>query len=103
MGISELSRVSKSSPDAAESSFRTLIDESVREKVKPVPDFLIHKIAIAGEPVFVLEVKSNSEGPYSTHDNDVYIRKGATNRKPDPITESPRPVGKRLKPPFSLE
>lgn len=82
-------------------AFRRLIDECVREKVKPVPDYRTYEVTISGEPVFVLKIEKDDKGPYATHENDVYIRKGATNRRPDPKTEMPRAKGKRLEPPLS--
>ncbi len=61
----------------------------VREKVKPVPDVIVHQVRVFGEPIIVVAVPASPAGPFSTHDNDVFIRKGATNRKPDPRTELP--------------
>jgi predicted HTH transcriptional regulator len=42
-----------------------------------------------GEPVLIVNVPRGSDRPYSTHDNVVWVRKGATNRRPDPRTELP--------------
>lgn len=61
----------------------------VRERIKPVPIATIRSSEIHGEPLLVAEVEAGNDRPYSTHDNKVYLRKGATNRLADPRTEIP--------------
>ncbi len=61
----------------------------VREKVKPTADVSVLQIRVFGDPIIVVKIAASSGGPFSTHENDVWVRKGATNRKPDPRTELP--------------
>jgi Putative DNA-binding domain len=60
------------------------------EKTKPVPKYKIEVLDIGGDPLVVLTVEKGSDPPYATHDNKVWVRKGATDRTPDPKTEFPQ-------------
>lgn len=73
MGRIALERVCKNAAHVAHTHFRNVIDKCVRDCVKPIPDFVIHQITVSNDPVFVVEVKKDNKGPYSTHENDVYI------------------------------
>jgi predicted HTH transcriptional regulator len=68
------------------------IEKLVREKIKPVPDVRVTPIPVFGSPIVVVDVLAGEEAPYSTFENDVFVRRGATNRKPDPLTELPSVV-----------
>lgn len=65
------------------------IRSQLREKTKPVP-FISCKIAeVRGVKVLIVEVAPGNQRPYSTHENKVFLRKGATNRLADPRSELP--------------
>lgn len=75
-----------------ETAARKLVDwvkQLGTEKVKPDPELQVQVVRVAGEVVLVATVAPGNGCPYSTHANDVFIRSGATNRKPDPRTELP--------------
>jgi len=59
----------------------------VRENLEPVPEVNIIETEYAGEPIVVVEVAEGADPPYATHSHDIYIRRGATNRKPAPSEE----------------
>jgi Putative DNA-binding domain len=61
----------------------------VREKIKPVPFVTVKRLVIHDHPAIAVEVERGSQRPYATHDNKVFIRKGATNRLADPHSEFP--------------
>jgi Schlafen, AlbA_2 len=65
------------------------IKSIVRERVKPVPSVKVEEAEAFGYPIVVVTVEQGPDRPYSTHDNKVLIRKGATNRLADPHTEIP--------------
>jgi len=56
----------------------------IREKVKPVPAIDIRQIAFGADSVVVAEVQRGVNPPYATHQNQIYIRRGATTRAADP-------------------
>lgn len=57
----------------------------VRENVRPVlPDFQVRQFTVDGKPLVVAEVARGSNPPYATHQNQIFVRKGSTNRTPDP-------------------
>jgi hypothetical protein len=58
-----------------------------REKIKPVPHIVVNRLTIHDHPLIVARVERGSQCPYSTHENKVFVRKGATNRIADPHTE----------------
>jgi hypothetical protein len=65
-------------------------EKYIRNKISPTPDFRIDWLEFQGERIVVITVQKGKNRPYSTFENDIYIRKGATNKKPDPQTELPR-------------
>lgn len=78
------------------------LNKLVREKTKPVPKLTTKPLEVFGERVVVVVVEKGDEPPYSTHDNHVWIRKGASNRRPDPHTEL-RALYDRKSPSFPFE
>lgn len=42
---------------------------------------------ISGKKILIIQVKEGEFKPYATKDNDIFIRVGATDRRPDPDTE----------------
>lgn len=84
-------RVLQSDKPEAIENYRKHLDEVIRERVKPVPFFTIEQVHLLGRPVFVIAIEVGRDKPYSTMPgNDVYIRHGSSNRRPDPRTEMPR-------------
>ncbi len=61
----------------------------VREKIKPVPLVTVKQARIHDHPIILADVERGPQRPYSTHDNKVFVRKGATNRLADPHSELP--------------
>src|SRR5262249_44857410 len=57
----------------------------VREKIKPVPPVVVREARLDGEPVIVAEVQRGGNPPYATHQNQIFVRKGATSRIADPV------------------
>jgi hypothetical protein len=77
-----------SDPTKAEDTLRARVAKLIADKIKPVPeDHKIDLVLSAGEPVLVVNVKRGANRPYATHENEIYIRKGSTNRRPDPHSE----------------
>lgn len=88
-GESELRKIGKASEEQALASMVKHIGKVIRDRIKPVPDFDVDPVAVFDSPIVVVNVRPGEDAPYSTSDNDVFIRKGASNRKPDPRTELP--------------
>jgi hypothetical protein len=88
-GEAELRKVGKDNEEQALKLVARRIENLVRETIKPVPNVDVSPIAVAGSPVLMVDVLAGEDAPYSTFEHDVYVRKGATNRKPDPRSELP--------------
>lgn len=88
-GETELRKVGQAAEEHALAIIVKRIENLVRETIKPVPNVTVSPIAVAGSPVVVVDVLAGEDAPYSTFEHDVFIRKGASNRKPDPRTELP--------------
>lgn len=95
-GEGPLSSVGKANPEKALASAVKRLEWLVREKIKPVPEVTVSPVAVFGSPVVVVDVPAGEAAPYSTVQNDVFIRRGATTRKPDPQTELPS-IGERAR------
>lgn len=68
----------KESPqEAARARLRTLVDELPR-----VPTYTAEVVEFVDARVLCIEVQAGPDGPYGTKDNDVYVRRGASNRRP---------------------
>jgi Putative DNA-binding domain len=65
------------------------LSKLVREIVKPVPAIATTWLTVGGQSVLLATVAPGTDRPYSTHDNLIYVRKGATCRPPEPKTELP--------------
>lgn len=92
-GFTAHNKAFNSAPDVNMSAAKVWLKKLLRERVKPDPIFEAHALEIFGSPVLAVHVQQGSTPPYATHENDVFIRKGATNRKADPHTELPRLTG----------
>lgn len=80
-------------PDEVEQAAREWLREVLQERLRrppPVEDRVVH---VHGEPILCVVVERGSETPYATIENDIFIRKGASNRRPDPHSELPALVG----------
>lgn len=95
-GEVELRKVGKDDEKQALALVVRRIENLVRETIKPVPNVDVSPIAMAGSPVVVVDVLAGEDAPYSTFEHDVFVRKGASNRKPDPRTELPS-IGERAR------
>lgn len=65
------------------------IKSLLRERMKPVLLVKPEIVEAVGFRFVVVEVERGSDRPYSTHDNKVFVRKGATNKLADPQTDLP--------------
>lgn len=88
-GGAQLKKIGKGNEKQALASVAWQLEKLIRERIKPVPDMVVSPIAVFGIPIVVVDVAAGEDAPYATSENDVFIRKGATNRKPDPKTEMP--------------
>lgn len=88
-GDAALRRVAKADGDAAIKKIVDWVRSLAVEKVKPDPSLEVQAIRVSGETVVLVSIAAGNSPPYSTHSNDIFIRSGATNRKPDPRTELP--------------
>lgn len=86
-GQKTFDRILKDPSSDREKLYTGYIDEQVRTRVKPVPMFKISRASHFGQPVLVISVASGFDKPYSTSKDEVFIRKGSTNQRPDPQTE----------------
>jgi ATP-dependent DNA helicase RecG len=83
-GEAEARKVFRGSIDEALAAQMSRLKELVRENIKPVPLVDVRQIMLGADPVLVAEVQRGNNPPYATHQNQVYIRKGATSRTADP-------------------
>ena len=89
-GPKGLSRDGRGAPAEALESARVRLRELIQENVKPVPRYQVEIAGAVGAQFIVATISQGQSQPYSRQGtNDVYIRKGATNRLPDPQTEMP--------------
>lgn len=68
-------------------AYLSYIDEQVRTRVKPTPLFKVTRASHFGQPIIVIAVESGTDKPYSTVSDEVLVRKGASNKRPDAQTE----------------
>ncbi len=64
-----------------------LLSGVIRNIVKPIPKVDTAWVTVGGEPVLVATIAPGTGRPYSTHDNYIFVRKGASCRPPEPQTE----------------
>ncbi len=83
-GEAEVRKVFHGSIDEALAAQISRLKELVRENVKPVPLVDVRQIMLAADTILVAEVQRGNNPPYATHQNQVYVRKGATSRTADP-------------------
>lgn len=72
-----------------EQAVRDWLRELVQEKLRRAPPVEEHLLEIHGEPVLCVIVERGPDTPYATIENDIFIRKGSNNRRPDPHSELP--------------
>lgn len=86
-GSSELKRMYKAAEEAARDVLVKYIRKLIGDKIRPVPKFSVAFIEHRGEPVAVVSVERGGQPPYATDTDEVYVRKGSSNVRPDPLTE----------------
>lgn len=86
---------SGASPDeAAETAAKAWLRKLVQDKLRRVPPMEVELVQVHGEPVLCVRVETGGERPYATYEgNEIFIRKGSNNRRPDPDTELPGLLG----------
>ena len=80
----EARRVFHGSIEEALAAQMSRLKDLVRENIKPVPLVDICQMTLGADPVVVAEVQRGNNPPYATHQNQIYVRKGATSRAADP-------------------
>ncbi|HZH77327.1 MAG TPA: ATP-binding protein [Archangium sp.] len=86
-GSSELKRMYKGAEETARETLVKYIRKLIGDKIRPVPKFSVAFIEYRGEPVAVVSVERGAQPPYATDTDEVYVRKGSSNVRPDPLTE----------------
>lgn len=67
------------------------IRQTINSAVKPLPVFEISESHVDGHTVLIIEVSEGEEKPYSHSDtNDIFIRRGSSNARPNPDSELPQ-------------
>jgi hypothetical protein len=82
-----LQRAYKGELSTALDEIKSALKKLARERIKPVPEIVVEDLELGGEPILIIEVPVGGY-VYATHENDVWVRKGATNRRPDPAEYS---------------
>jgi len=82
-GEVEACRVLKANVEEGLADCIARLKSLVREKVKPVPDITVRRITVGQAPIVVVEVQRGNNPPYSTHENRILVRRGASNRVPN--------------------
>jgi hypothetical protein len=88
-GEAQLRKIGKADEKKSLSLMVSQIKKLIRERITPVPDIDVSPAVVFGHPIVVVAVPAGENAPYCTFDNDVYVRRGASNRKPNPLTELP--------------
>lgn len=86
-GVEAFARALKSGDSDGEEQYIEHIRSVVRERLKPTPQISVGRVSVAGQPLFVVNVEAGLDRPYSTVNNEVFLRKGASDKLPDPQTE----------------
>jgi len=94
LGEAELRRCFHAEIEAAVQAQVTRLRALTREQIKPVPPATVKAIQLHDHPLILVEVKEGQQKPYATHGNDVYVRRGATNRRADPHSDLPALLGR---------
>ncbi|MCU1285331.1 MAG: putative transcriptional regulator [Acidobacteriales bacterium] len=84
-GRGELRKIFSKYPDPVQAQ-RDQLRWLVSNKVKPIPSFHVEAMDAFGEPVLVVSIERN-DAICSTHDNQIWVRHGATNYRPDAQNE----------------
>jgi hypothetical protein len=83
-GEAEARKVFRGSIQEALVAQMSRLKDLVRENVKPVPLVDVRQMTLGADPILVAEVQRGNNPPYATHQNQIYVRKGATSRTADP-------------------
>lgn len=89
VGEASLRKAGKGDVGGALNQLAARMRELIRERTKPVLPTTVEPISIFGSWIIVVDVPAGETRPYATVRNDVYIRKGSSNFKADPVTELP--------------
>ena len=87
LGLPAAQRVFRQNDSPVEAQL-AWVRKLIADNTKPVPNVVYRIAEVRGNPVIVAEVSKLSR-ICSTRENLIYIRKGATNRLADPLTEIP--------------
>jgi hypothetical protein len=83
-GEAEACRLFRGNIEEALAAQTSRLKDMVRENVKPVPLVDVRQMTLGSDPILVAEVQRGNNPPYATHQNQIYVRKGATSRTADP-------------------
>jgi hypothetical protein len=85
--LAPLAHYGHQKPEDLLDAIRSDLDRAFRNGIVPVPRFTISGVQIHGNSILVVRVEPGTKAPYSTTSNEVYIRKGSSNRRPDAHSE----------------
>lgn len=74
-------------PEEMLDEVRRYLDREIRNGIVEVPPFKIRAAGVHGQTVLIVEVRVGEAVPYGTVTNEIFIRRGASNRRPDPRGE----------------
>lgn len=74
-------------PELMLAEARRTLEHEIRNAVKPTPKFDVEIVQVQNSSVVVVSVERDDRRPYATAQNEVWVRRGATNRRPDPHSE----------------
>lgn len=83
LGRGELLRRFGKHGDDAEQAAAQRIEKIALEKLVRPPPFKVHRLDIDGAPLLCVEVEPGPDRPYATKHNDIYVRRRASNRRPE--------------------
>lgn len=85
----KLRKAGKGDIGSALNSLMSRVRELARERIKPVPQIGVQSLTVFGAELILVDVAKGNSRPYSSINHDVFIRKGASNLRPDPVSELP--------------
>jgi hypothetical protein len=96
-GVEHMLKAGKGAFDAARSSVIKRLLKLKQDEVVPPAPLTIEFDEIDGAPIIIVQIQDGSEKPYATKKQEIFVRRGATNKRADPQTDlRPMLSGSRL-------
>lgn len=86
VGAAELRGQWKNTQNPVEEAAKRL-RKLIADGVKPGAPATVANVMLQDAPLLVVQVLAGNRRPYATQKDEIFVRKGATNRRPDPHTE----------------